>query len=170
MNTGDQFFTWLLPAAPGPGKAQGRGMSFSSEGSLLQTHNRNFMCIPRGRTGVGRVSLMQTVYPVGTPKPVHENPLRSPWKPMLPFPAHRSESTDLGGGCDMFNETHPVSVSPRPGRVHPRSHLAPFTLQPCARGAGPARPLWGQTAFPDVYCLLNGFPGHNSTSRAACYN
>lgn len=68
MNTGDQFFlTWLLPAAPGLGRAQGRGMNFSSEGSLLQTHHRNFMCIPRGGTGGGRVSLMQTVYPVGTP-------------------------------------------------------------------------------------------------------
>lgn len=100
MNTGDQFFTGLLPAAPGPGRAQGRGMSFSSEGSLLQTHHRNFMCTPRGGTGLGRVSLMQTVYPVGTPKPVHENPLRSPWKPTLPFPAQRSESADLGGACD----------------------------------------------------------------------
>lgn len=127
MNTGHEFFTWLLSAAPGLGKAQGRGMSFSSEGSLLRTHDRNFMCIPRGGTGQGRVPLMQTANPAGTPEPVHGNPLRSPWKPTLPVPAQGLGSAGLGGGCDnVQNETHgrdpetqPFSVSPRPGREHP---------------------------------------------------
>ena len=127
MNTGDEFFTWLLPAAPGLGKVQGRGMSFSSEGSLLWTHDRNFMCIPRVGTRRGRVPLMQTVNPAGTPEPVHGNPLRSPWKPMLPVPAQGSESAGLGGGCDNVQdethrcdtETQPFSASPRPGQEHP---------------------------------------------------